>query len=184
MIKQLDDLPQQVKKMSQRDYIREDLKEAKEKGIGKFELEGECYNYNTLAATTREELQRMMDKEWGSLMKDFLQEHYKPYASEWRDWTAPKEGFCTREQFNQYCCGVDIRYKAAGTYYKVHSIKGEDRKHVYVEVDWEAPAKLYQQGLERYKKQEVQDAIRKDTQESLDHIMKYRARRAAEKQNG
>jgi hypothetical protein len=35
--------------------------------------------------------------------------------------------------------------------YEVHSTKEEDRVHVYVKVDWDAPEKYYEKGLKKYK---------------------------------
>lgn len=182
MIRQIDKLPEQKKKVTQRDHIRWDLEEARQKNITRFELIGDYYNYNTLAATVREELQRKIEAQWRELTKPFLDIHFRPYMKDWRSWASPKEGFCTLDQFQQYCCGLQRGFLGFRTKVKeifsVSSLKGQDgRKHVYIEVDWKSPEWLYKQGLGMYEKKEVQDAIRKDTQESLDSFRKYREQR-------
>ena len=182
MIRQINKLPEQKKKVTQRDHIWQDLEEARQKNITQFELIGDYYNYNTLAAVVREELQRKIETQWRKLVKPFIDLHFRPYMKEWRNWAVPKDGFCTFNQFQQYCCGLQPGFlgsrKKAKEIFSVSSMKGQDgRKHVYVEVDWEAPERLYKQGLERYKEQEVQEAIRRDTQESLDYFRKFRDRR-------
>lgn len=61
MIRPLDEIPQTPKThwKTYRQKIREDIQEALDKGISKFEFVGDEYNYKTLGQTVREEADRM-----------------------------------------------------------------------------------------------------------------------------
>lgn len=61
MIKPLETIPQTPKThwKTYRQKIREDIQEALDRGISKFEFVGDEYNYRTLASTVREEADRM-----------------------------------------------------------------------------------------------------------------------------
>ncbi len=62
-IKAVNEIPGENKKCSQRELIRQDIREAFEKSIEKFEFEGESYKYDTLIINARETLKIWFHRE-------------------------------------------------------------------------------------------------------------------------
>ena len=83
MIKPIDEIPknQVEQRKSYRQQIREDIQEAIDKGIYKFEFAGD-YNFKTLAGIAREEVRRISDK----IVYNWSKNHpeYKERYEYWR----------------------------------------------------------------------------------------------------
>jgi len=120
MIKPVDQIPLNAagKRQSYRGMIRADIEQAIAEGITKFEFEGD-YNWKYLAGYAREEADTIWRSTWSKIMRE---------ASE-------KYGFKV---------GIVPSYSVKGQYIKIHSVKMEDRIHVYCEIDPEAPMRICQ----------------------------------------
>lgn len=95
MIKPIDEIPMNTaqKRESYRDRIRDDITEAMEKGIGKFEFVGD-YNFKYLANYTREEADRMFRKRF----RDLVLPHYP----EWKERFHTEYIFLSEWDFRKY----------------------------------------------------------------------------------
>ena len=63
-IKPIEQIPQKVEKLSQRELIRQDVREAISNNVAQFEFLGDAYKYDTLAMNVRETLKMMFAREF------------------------------------------------------------------------------------------------------------------------
>lgn len=123
-IKEVKNIPCKMnnKKPSQAQMVRNDIKEAFDNHISKFELEGD-YNYKTLGSLARAELERY-----------FKLNIYRPAERKvelalaekgYTDITIPWRGYVDGENA-----------------FAVHSVTCPDRKHVYVEINFDYISKF------------------------------------------
>lgn len=119
-IKPIDEIPLNTldKRKSQRENIRMDILEAIEKGVSKFEFDGD-YNWKYLAQYAREEA----DQIWRKKYHEITVEARQKYGLERMLSTYP-----------------DYKYK--GEYIRIHTNKMADRIHVYCVIDFEAPERI------------------------------------------
>lgn len=126
-IKPVNEIPMtlQEKRQSYRDMIRKDIQEAIDNHIERFEFEGD-YNWKYLAQYAREEADLIWRKTVycdtakkvrAELRKDRPGENYIPMGG-----------------------GYDYR----GKYIKIRTKKGEDRIHVYGEIDYKFADGFYE----------------------------------------
>ena len=126
-IKPVNEIPLtlQEKRQSYREMIRKDIQEAIDNHIERFEFEGD-YNWKYLAQYAREEADRMWrntiyydtaKKVRAELLKDRPGEKYIPMRS---------------------------GYEYHGKYIKIRAKKGEDRIHVYGEIDYKFAEGFYE----------------------------------------
>ena len=120
MIKPVEQIPLNAagKRQSYRGMIRADIEQAIAEGITKFEFEGE-YKWKYLAGYAREEADTIWRNTWYKIMRE------------------------AREKYG-YKGGRVPSYSDKGQYIKIHSVKMEDRIHVYCEIDPEAPMRICQ----------------------------------------
>lgn len=118
MIKPINEIPMNEadKRRSYREMIRSDIQEAIDRGIERFEFDGD-YNYKFLAQYAREEADMIWRSTWRDIMKKAKEEH----------------------GFEGYLYGPN--YKLKGNYIKIRSRKMPDRTHVYCEIDLAYPMK-------------------------------------------
>ena len=118
-IKEVKNIPCKTnnKKPTQAQMVREDIKEAFDGRISKFELEGD-YNYNTLGSLARTELARY-----------FRANIYRP-AERKIELALIEKGYIGSTVAWRGCMDGE---KAI----TVHSVTCSDRKHVYVEIDFD-----------------------------------------------
>lgn len=121
MIKPVDEIPLTVRgeRMSRRQMLQNDIQEAIDKGISKFEFEGD-YNYKYLANYAREEADRVLDK---VLRERWDQEPRQPHEGE--------DGYRAYPKYWE----SHIR---AIKYIIIHNVRNDDRMHVYCEIIPEA----------------------------------------------
>lgn len=117
MIKQLDNIPTSLieKKKSYRGMIRSDLQNAVDNRIDKFEIEGD-YNYKYLAQYVRDEASRLFRNIYYSLDCDIRKKLSLEFG---------------RRVFTKSA------YEYERDFVKIHNIKGPDRYHVYVEMNFD-----------------------------------------------
>ena len=114
-IKEVKNIPQaRGKKSTQTQMVRDDIKEAFDRRISKFEFEGN-YNYKTLASVARAQIHRY-----------FVDNIYVPTVREVRN-ILSEEGY------------IDITIpdgfsRGEHSAYEVYGVTGTDRKHVYVQI--------------------------------------------------
>jgi len=127
-IKKVEQVPMtlQEQRQSYRDMIRQDINEAIEKRIDKFEFDGD-YNYKYLASYAREEA------EW-----IFRRKIYRPAAKRVTETLQAEFG---RERVFAPILIGEWRYR--GRYIRIKSLKGEDRQHVYAEIDFSQEEGFY-----------------------------------------
>lgn len=118
MIKPVDEIPLTVRgeRMSQRQMLQNDIQEAIDKGISKFEFEGDYYNYKYLANYAREEADRIL----GKILRD-------RWGQEPRQ---PHEG---AEGYRSYPNHWDQHIRD-NKYIIIHNIRRDDRNHVFCEI--------------------------------------------------
>ena len=135
MIQEIEKIPQSTsaRRESYREMIRNDIAEAIEKRIPKFELIGE-YNYKYLANYAREEGGRY-----------FRLKHYCPVALLVSNVLGEKY----KEKYMRVY--TPAGYELEKKFIKVHNVKGEDRNHVYVFLDFD-----FLDGLKEYVYQETE----------------------------
>ena len=117
MIKKIEEVPKTVSgaRATRRAMLRSDIREAIANRIAKFEFEGD-YNYKYLANYAKEEANRVFQE-------DFFYVHSKGIRAD------------VQAQYPDaylYVSPWDYTKK----WFKVHSKKGEDRVHVYAEIDF------------------------------------------------
>lgn len=150
-IKKIDQVPMtlQEQRASYREQIRRDINEAIEKKIDKFEFDGD-YNYKYLANYAREEA------EW-----IFRRKIYRPAEKRVRE-TLEKEW--ADENGNSRRIFPESEWKYRGRYIRIKSLKGEDRQHVYAEIDFSQEEKFYDELLAdtraKYKEIAERDKLR------------------------
>lgn len=132
MIKALEEVPQtlQEKRESYRDMIRKDITDALDNNISKFEFEGD-YNYKYLVNYAREEASRIYQRRF-----------FRPVEIEVRK--------VVREMFpnETYICNPGWwKWEKDNRMFRIKSLKGEDRTHVYCEIDYSAVENLYDKML-------------------------------------
>lgn len=126
-IKPVNEIPMtlQEKRQSYREMIRKDIQEAIDNHIERFEFEGD-YNWKYLAQYAREEADLIWRKTVyydtakkvrAELLKDRPGENYIPMRS---------------------------GYEYRGKYIKIRTKKGEDRIHVYGEIDFKFVESFYE----------------------------------------
>lgn len=159
------DIKKKAVKWSQRDQIRKDLKEAEENNVTVFELVDDIYNYKYLANAVREILKYDSGRRWTKKINQFVKEHdyairdrYREEYKKTKDYHAYNmalmndKDYCDDAMFGKLCGVHNYSWSALeNLMYEVHSTKEEDRVHVYVKVDWDAPEKYYEKGLKKYK---------------------------------
>ena len=152
MIKALDEVPQtlQEKRQSYRDMIRADIAEAVENHIDKFEFDGD-YNYKYLAGYAREEA-RMY----------YARYIFRPVASEVRK---ALEKIFPEEHY--YCIPDYWEWERKHPFFKVKSLKGEDRTHVYCEIDYSVTENFYEELLKAAEEREKDYQKRKAKREQI-----------------
>lgn len=130
-IKEVDKIPDDKAKKRQtyRQMIRNDIAEAISKRIPKFELEGD-YNYKYLNNYAREEAQRY-----------FASNIYRPLAAKVREYM--------HGHYDSRWFSVPSEWEVGKLFVQVHKISGEDRPHVFVELDFEFVDNLYDYLLDR-----------------------------------
>ena len=113
MIQPIEEIPNTPvgKRVSYRDMIRRDLKEAIESGIRKFEFVGDGYNYKYLANYAREEARMITHR---TLRSMWAEERERARAA--GDYIYPDEFRCR-------------------SYIVIHSRRESDRIHVYCEIN-------------------------------------------------
>ena len=118
-IKPIDEIPLNTldKRKSQRENIRMDILEAIEKGVSKFEFDGD-YNWKYLAQYAREEA----DMIWRKKYRDLILE--------------------AKRDYNIRLISSLPSYYLKGQYIRIRSAKMPDRIHVYCEIDFEAPERI------------------------------------------
>ena len=116
MIKPVDEIPLTVRgeRMSRRQMLQNDIQEAIDKGISKFEFEGD-YNYKYLANYAREEADHILDK---ILRERWEKEPRQPYEE---------------NEFRVYPKFWE-RHIRERKYIIIHNVKREDRYHVFCEI--------------------------------------------------
>lgn len=114
-IKEVKNIPQaRGKKSTQTQMARNDIKEAFDRRISKFEFEGN-YNYKTLSSVAREQIHRY-----------FVDNIYVPTVREVKN-ILSEEGYTDIQIPNGYSRGEHSAYE-------VYGVTGTDRKHVYVQI--------------------------------------------------
>ena len=119
-IKPIDEIPLNVqdRRKNQRENIRNDILEAIERGISKFEFDGD-YNWKYLAQYAREEA----DMIWRKKYRDLILEAKRNYNI---------------RSISTYLPSYNLK----GQYIKIRSAKMPDRIHVYCVIDLEAPERI------------------------------------------
>ena len=152
MIKALDEVPQtlQEKRESYREMIRKDINEALDNHITKFEFEGD-YNYKYLSGYARDEAARIFNSRWfrpteckvvEALRQMYPNEKYFSTPSWWK--------------WNKNC-----------KVFRIKALKGEDRTHVYCEIDYSAVENLYDKMLTATIEAEKDYLKRKEKREQI-----------------
>ena len=118
-IKPIDEIPLNTldKRKSQRENIRMDILEAIEKGVSKFEFDGD-YNWKYLAQYAREEADQIWRKKYHDLI------------------------FEAKRDYNIRSISTFPSYDLKGKYIRIRSAKMPDRIHVYCVIDFEAPERI------------------------------------------
>ena len=131
-IKPVNEIPMtlQEKRQSYREMIRKDIQEAIDNHIERFEFEGD-YNWKYLAQYAREEADRI----WRSTVyrdvgRQVMEEMKKRFPNERYHSIYMKSG-----------------YDFKGRYIKIRTNKGEDRIHVYGEIDYKFAEGFYEEQL-------------------------------------
>lgn len=142
-IKPIEALPPVPESYSRRKMITEDIMTAIAQGIKAFEFEGD-YNYRYLAQYAREQAEMIFRKEiyWGAVKKvrDKLKKEYeKQYIFPTAEWN----------------------YK--GRFIRIYQRKGEDRNHVYAEIDYDFAHK-FEEILEADTRKHYQECEERKTQ--------------------
>ena len=151
-IKPVDEIPQTLaeKRQSYRDRIRQDICYAITNHISTFEFEGD-YNYKYLANYAREEARhlfgRRIYREASKNVKKTLSEKLQ------REYVFPES-----------------EYKYANRYIKIRTKKGEDRVHVYGQIDFDFGENFY-------------EILLADTERKYKEIAEREAERNAKKNN-
>ena len=124
-IKPVNDIPMtlQEKKASYREMVRQDICYALTNHINTFEFDGD-YNYKYLANYAREEADLI-----------FIRELYRDAANRVKEELVKKLN-------RKYIFTDHWRYK--GKYIKIRTKKGEDRIHVYGQIDFDFADKFYE----------------------------------------
>lgn len=162
MIKKVEEKELAVGKTAFRqcDFVEKDLEEAEREGIELFELVGEYYNYKTLAQSINTVMQKKARQIWHDLTKDFIHEHCTKIQARCGSYKEAEKDpdYIKRMDFEKLCGLPDgwrslcwSTYMAKTKMYEVRTRQLEDRKHVYVKVDWNAPKRYYEEGLRKYK---------------------------------
>lgn len=131
-IKKIDDIPSSSSYTNQRQIIRADIEQAITNRISKFEMEGD-YNYKYLNSYVKEELKHY-----------FMRKIYSPVA---RRVIAELKKKLERE--NVFVANSVEEFP---NFAKVHRVKGEDRIHVFVEIDFDFADNLYPYLLDKTEK--------------------------------
>lgn len=118
MIQQIDEIPLSTagKRRSYREMIQNDIREAIDKRIEKFEFLGD-YNWKYLQSYAKEEADRIWIDTWYEIMREARVKH-------------GLSGYMTPD------------YHDKGKYIKVSSVKMDDRIHVYCQIDFDAPQQI------------------------------------------
>ena len=141
-IKPVEERPMNLtqKRESYRQQIRNDINEAIQKQIPRFEFEGD-YNWKYLAQYAREEADEIWRNEWWSRMR------------------AAKKAFNLADGMRT------PSYKDKGKYIKISNVRMPDRNHVYCEIDFDAPERickpLIEEAIEEQKERD-QKLVAKD----------------------
>lgn len=126
-IKAVSEIPQtlQEKRTSYREMIRKDIQEAIDNHIERFEFEGD-YNWKYLQNYAREEA----DVLWRKLI-------YYPVSKKVRE-------EILKDRPGETYVSMPSGYDYKGRWIKVRTKKGEDRIHVYAEIDFEFAEGFYE----------------------------------------
>ena len=118
-IKPVEEIPMNKvqKQHSYRQHIRDDINEAIQKHISRFEFEGD-YNWKYLAQYAREEADQIWRNTWWEIMRSARMEHHIEIVMR-----LPS-------------------YAEKGKYISILNVKMPDRNHVYCQIDFEAPEKI------------------------------------------
>lgn len=144
-IKEVEVIPATPKngRQAYREMIRDDIKEAIDKRITKFELIGD-YNYKYLNQYAREEGERYFTRYlWSPVRKRVCEELQKKYNEKYWFW-GPNN------------------YDEARKFIRVHRVKMEDRIHVYVTLDYDYLDNLYEYFKEAAEKDYEKSKKRKE----------------------
>ena len=115
-IRPVDKIPKASSKtLSYRDLIRNDINDAMNQGISKFEFTGDCYNYKYLAQTVREEVGKMFREEFNRRI-------------------TPVRARLTTEFDQSFPCSY---YHYVNKYIRIHAVTQIDKIHVYAEIDYD-----------------------------------------------
>ena len=149
MIKQVEEIPLSgaAKKRSYREQIRNDIQEAIDNHIEKFEFLGD-YNWKYLAGYAREEA----DGLWRDAYFSIMREARKKYGLQTSIYPA---------------------YQYKHEYIRIFSTKMDDRIHVYCQIDFDAPERICGKIIEELiaEKEAKDKAIEsKDTEISIDDV--------------
>lgn len=152
MIKVIDEIPQtlQEKRESYRDMIRKDINDAVDNNITKFEFEGD-YNYKYLAQYAREEASRIYQSRW-----------FRP--TERKVVEALRQMYPTERYF---CIPGWWKWEKDYRVFRIKTLKGEDRPHVYCEIDYSAVENLYDKLLAATIEAEKDYQKRKEKREQI-----------------
>lgn len=149
MIKEIEEIPKTVqeKRISRREMIKQDIEEAINNSILKFELDGD-YNYKYLAQYVREEADHVLDKK---IRERWDMEERQPYEGD--------DGYRSYPKYYD-------RHIRNIKYIIVHNVKQPDRNHVYCEIIPSALDEMMEAHkkylMECMKKREERDARRKE----------------------
>lgn len=154
-IKKVEQVPMtlQEQRQSYRDMIRQDINEAIEKRIDKFEFDGD-YNYKYLASYAREEA------EW-----IFRRKIYRPAAK--------RVAETLQAEFGRERVFAESEWRYRGRYIRIKSLKGEDRQHVYAEIDFSQEEGFYNDLLAdtraKYKEIAERDKLREERKKEAEN---------------
>ena len=118
-IKPVEEIPMNLtqKRESYRQQIRNDINEAIQKHIPRFEFEGD-YNWKYLAQYAREEADLIWRNEWWDRLR------------------------AAKKANNLTVVMRHPSYHDKGKYIKISNVRMPDRNHVYCEIDFDAPERI------------------------------------------
>ena len=141
--------------MTQREMLRNDIREAEKQGLSLFELTGDGYNYKTIANTARDVIRNWCHETWQDVTKPFNDDHY--HGMWLKSYQEGRPAFYEDPEyvdsyFFDKLCGLPNGWRSlAKEMFQIVQRKRPDRTHVYIRVNWKMPEERYQQGISRYK---------------------------------
>ena len=121
-IQEIKEIPASPQRVNQRRIIRDDINYAIEKGVSKFEFIGDDFNYTYLASYANDVADRIMVEK----IRHWQREYEKEVLTD--DELNIKGFYISRKPY------YDIKRKYQPI--RISSIKGEDRRRVFCEIDF------------------------------------------------